>query len=290
MVGLVLLLVGISGVLLVRPLEKRLDNLVSSVDKIGQEKQFSKITVMGDDGLGRLATHINSMAERIQSLLQHQRELTHAVSHELRTPIARLRFRLELLAAAGNDEERAKRISGIEKDLTELNSLVDEILTYAKLDSDSPGMNMETLDVQQLMDNIKDSVGLIKGDIDIEWHCEMQAISGDRHYLHRALQNLTGNALKFAASVIRVSVKKDGQDILICVEDDGCGVPEENWESIFEPFARVDSSRNRKSGGYGLGLAITKQIVQWHEGVIKLTNSDLGGAKFLIKLPSKSNV
>jgi two-component system OmpR family sensor kinase len=131
-------------------------------------------------------------------------------------------------------------------------------------------------------------MNLIKGEIETQWHSEMQDIVGDRHYLHRALQNLTGNALKFAASVIRVTVRKDGEFVLIAVEDDGCGIPEENWESIFEPFSRVDSSRNRKSGGYGLGLAITRQIVGWHQGEISLSNSDLGGAKFVVKLPSKS--
>jgi len=288
MVVLVLLTVGVAGVLIVKPLEKRLDHLMISVDQIGQEKSFNQIDTQGDDGLSQLGLRINEMSERIQNLLQHQKELTHAVSHELRTPIARLRFRLELLLNAQNTTEREKRVLGMQNDLHELNGLVDEILTYAKLDSDTPDLKMEIWPAHRLIDQVRDSVGVIQGDISLNWEHSQNQIYGDLHYLHRALKNLVGNALKFAASRIDIKLDIHNDHVVIKVSDDGNGIPTEDYGRIFEPFSRVDSSRNRKSGGYGLGLAITKQIVQWHEGHINVGKSQYNGAEFCIKIPVKT--
>ncbi len=103
--------------------------------------------------------------------------------------------------------------------------------------------------------------------------------------IHRAIQNLVTNAIRYADSRVRVSSAYEGGMYRIDVEDDGPGIPQDKWEKVFVPFARLDDSRTRASGGYGLGLSIVKRIAYWHGGVASVYRSRWGGAKFTIIWP-----
>jgi two-component system sensor histidine kinase RstB len=105
-------------------------------------------------------------------------------------------------------------------------------------------------------------------------------------YIHRAIQNLVGNAARYAAGRVRVSCHLDEDNCRIDVEDDGPGIPEQDWEKVFTAFARLDDSRTRTSGGYGLGLSIVRRILYWHGGQAFVGRSDvLGGARFSLVWP-----
>jgi len=106
--------------------------------------------------------------------------------------------------------------------------------------------------------------------------------------MHRVIQNLVGNALRYADSVVRVTCRLDGDSAVLLVEDDGPGIPEDQRSRVFEPFTRLDDSRTRSTGGYGLGLSIVNRIVFWFAGDIHVAKSaDLGGAAFIMRWPKK---
>jgi two-component system sensor histidine kinase RstB len=110
-------------------------------------------------------------------------------------------------------------------------------------------------------------------------------VEAEERYLHRVLQNLVTNALRYAGSRIVMVVDGDEDQVVIHVDDNGPGIPEHERERVFKPFARLDKSRHRASGGYGLGLSIVKRIVDWHGGDIRVDESPMGGARFTVILP-----
>ncbi len=107
----------------------------------------------------------------------------------------------------------------------------------------------------------------------------------DAHYLERAIQNLLVNAKRYAKHQVLLSLKSNDGEVEITVDDDGCGIPPEQHEAILQPFVRLDESRSKGRGGFGLGLAIVSRIVSWHQGQIAIDASPLGGARFSIRLP-----
>ncbi|MBL4866348.1 MAG: HAMP domain-containing protein [Pseudomonadales bacterium] len=288
-------LVGLAAYLLVRPLQKRLKNMENAVTQIRRGDLSARVTVNSHDALGQLGATLNDMAEHIQRLIRSRREMTHAVSHELRTPVARIRFGLEMIESAMNDEQRRKQIEDIDTDIEELNTLIDEILTYATLEEGRPALNFQMIDVDAVIKQVKTEMQALGTDIEIE-HVEFEFDDGRRmaeceeRYIHRVIQNLVGNAVRYAKSKVRVSCNCEGGMYRIDVDDDGPGIPSKYWDKVFVPFVRLDDSRTRSSGGYGLGLSIVERIAYWHGGVASIYKSDLGGAKFTIIWPRRQSL
>jgi two-component system OmpR family sensor kinase len=231
-----------------------------------------------------LAERINHMAGRIDSLLEAQRNLLHSVSHELRTPIARLEFALELLRAKAGDPALDERIAAMEDDLAELNGLVNELLSMSKLDS-RKALQLETF---ALAPALQDCIAALPPKA-----CGARAdlppalgdITADRRLLARAIGNLLRNAQKYCEGEVLLSARR-GAGVEIAVDDDGPGIPEDERARIFEPFYRLDRSRDRATGGFGLGLSIAYKAVALHGGTIRVEQSPLGGARFVISLPA----
>ncbi|RDL43608.1 two-component sensor histidine kinase [Marinomonas piezotolerans] len=230
--------------------------------------------------LKELAYSFDSMSSHIQRLLKVQREMINAISHELRTPIARLRFGLEALKDDVTEEQEAS-VSALEIDVEELNTLVDEVLTYGKLEEGSLALNFEQTSIRQLLNGIVDHNQplLQRFDVRVEVSDD-DIVTADAHHLHRALQNLILNASKYANSIIAITFTVDNERWQVDIEDDGPGIPVEDRDKVFIPFQRLDNSRTRASGGYGLGLAIVQRIAFWHGGAVLVDGSELGGAKF----------
>ena len=218
--------------------------------------------------------------------MEAQRTLLHSVSHEIRTPIARLEFGLELLRSAAGAEARPAleaRIAAMEQDLRELNALMSELLGMAKLDS---GQAMQRQPFA-LAPALRDCAAAQPADTAVEVRIagDLGALEGDRRLLMRAVGNLLGNAAKYGAGRVLLHAAREGGQVAIAVEDDGPGIPPAERERVFEPFYRLDSSRDRASGGFGLGLAIAHKAVALHGGSLRVEDSELGGARFLIHLP-----
>lgn len=283
-----LLLMSLAAYLLVRPLERRLKNLESAVRQVATGNLGVRAQDRGRDAVGTLAASFNGMTEHIQRLITSQREMTRAVSHELRTPVARIRFALEMLAGIDDPRERERKISAIDHDIDQLDELIDEILTYARLEEGVPSLDWATVDLVALAWQIRGELQPIAGNlrIDVDAPGELAA-DGEERYLHRVLQNLVTNAIRYARTRIQVRARIINGDVELVVEDDGPGIPEADRDKVFHPFARLDDSRHRASGGYGLGLSIVQRIAEWHGGRVWVATSVLGGAAFHLRWPQQ---
>lgn len=227
-----------------------------------------------------IAERFLQMSQQIRSLLNLQREMTHAVSHELRTPIARLSFALEMASQLPEQEKQLML-----QDVRELQQLVDEILDYARLEAGQLPLQWQQVDLAELLLSLQEKLSPLPGaPIQLQLPPTVQ-LYGDGHYLERALQNLLVNAKKYAKQHIIVSVTQQQQYWQLKVEDDGPGVAPALREDIMKPFFRVEASRNKDSGGFGLGLAIVQRVAHWHQGSISVGASTLGGACFELRLP-----
>ena len=286
-----LTLIGLLIYLLVRQLERRIKALEATATQITQGNLEQRATVDSTDAVGRLAAAFNEMTGHLQGALAAQREMVNAVSHELRTPVARLRFGLEMLEDAPNDRAQQKYMQSMDDDIQELDRLLDEILTYARLEHGTPSLKWQVVDLNAMVEQLIAELALLRPDISVQRGPFSAAnaqvmLEAEARYLHRALQNLVSNAMRHAEARVWISYWMGRQRCKIEIDDDGPGVPEPDRQRIFTPFIRLDDSRTRASGGHGLGLSIVQKIVHWHGGQIEVSGSDvLGGARFTLLLP-----
>jgi len=269
----------------VYPLSRDINRLEKSSNAFGQGDFNARATVAKRSPLSKLTGSFNAMADRIQNLISSHKELTNAASHELRTPIARLKFGIEMIRTATDAKDRAQHIEDMNADIDELDNLVAEILTYAHFDRDRPKMAFKRQQISvwlmEVVDKAKRNMETVSLSYDIESIKERHA-NFEPKLMARAIGNLLQNAHRYAKSRVEISVTLDAEKFSIYVDDDGAGIPEKERENVFDAFKRLDASRDRETGGFGLGLAIVLRIVQWHNGVVSITDSPLGGARFVV--------
>ena len=282
-----LLIITAASYFIIHPLEKKIRTVEQAVRHIRAGDLSARADVPGRDEVSQLASAFNSMAEHIQRLIDSQRELTRAVSHELRTPVARIRFAMEMLADTEDAEGRYEQLAHLDRDIDELNKLIDEILTYAKLEQGTPTLRFESVDLAEVLRQVARETEALGVSARVEVGAETVTAEAEKRYLHRVLQNLAGNAVRYANGRIRLSAGSDDGWVFVAVEDDGPGIPEKDREKVFEPFTRLDDSRTRASGGYGLGLSIVARIAFWFGGRVRVEQSQaLGGARFVMEWPA----
>ncbi|PJE80172.1 Sensor protein RstB [invertebrate metagenome] len=285
----VLFSVSLAIYILVRDMEKRLRKLERATSRFSLNDFDVRVSMSNTDSIGRLAKAFNSMASHIQNLLQIQKEMIRGVSHELRTPLARLRFGMEMVKDAESAQERHNQLSGMDNDIQELDNLVDEFLTYANLEQ-TPSISLEHYNADHIIHQVVCDHRRLQNRVAIEHlPCRLpdkqQHAPLDQRYMHRAIQNLVGNACRYANTYIQVQLSDTKNHMVITVDDDGPGIPKEQRERIFTAFSRLDDSRTRKSGGYGLGLSIVNRIMFWHKGRVEVHDSPLGGSRFQLIWP-----
>jgi two-component system, OmpR family, sensor kinase len=268
---------------------RTLQTLSRVADDFGAGRLSARARLERADPVYPLAERFNAMAGRIQELLEAQKNLLHSVSHELRTPIARLEFALELLAERAADPATAapalvKRIAAMEGDVIELNDLVNELLSMSKLDNVSEPQRV-LFELEPLLRACADDLHPRPQRLVLDLGQHLGSVDGDRRLLGRAVGNLLRNAQKYAAAEVALLARRDGFRLEIAIEDDGPGIPDGDRERIFEPFFRLDRSRDRATGGFGLGLSIARKAVALHGGTLVAERSALGGARFVISLP-----
>lgn len=267
-----------------RPHWRDLLRLEQAAHQLGEGNLSIRSQLSVDSGLLRLGTAFDHMAGKLQTLIASRKQLTDGIAHELRTPLVRLRYRLELLESLPDNIRE-----GIERDLSSLDGLIDEMLVYARLDRPEPNLQWTTLAVepwlrqrqqewQPLMENLR---------LELELPASSQHWQCDAVLLTRAVDNLIGNARRYARQRIRIRVQVDAQLARLCVEDDGPGIAPAHYEQVFEPFMRLDPSRDRHTGGCGLGLAIVAGVMRAHGGQVDLGPSPLGGAGFTLSWPQR---
>jgi two-component system sensor histidine kinase RstB len=266
-------------------LHRKLKVLELSAIKISNGEFSTRVSEKYNHKVGGLNSAFNKMAERIEQLIASHRRLTNAVAHELRTPIFRLRCQAELLEYGSSEEDHKLYIEGIEEDLSELDLLVNEMLSFARMELNQELFLLEPQELQQWLANHHAI---------LQRSCKKNFAIGlgpevicryDSRLLLRALSNLVRNADIHAKNNIQITHHIEGVNVVINVEDDGLGIPVQERERILEPFERLDDARTRESGGHGLGLSIVRAIVQQHNGKIMISQSVLGGACFSLYLP-----
>lgn len=279
-----------------RKVDGNLRSVESVAVRIARGEMSARVESRSSTLVSRLAVSFNGMAEHIQRLVHVQREMIHAVSHELRTPVARIRFGVQMIEDCEDEAGLQKQLDGIDGDIQELDELIDEILTYARLEQGGPVFSLREASVTDLVRQVVTEQQMIRPTLaieaDIEEGSEQWTMADvEPRYIHRAIQNLVGNAGRYASGRVVVRCHIDEDNCRIDVEDDGAGVPEEDWEKVFTAFSRLDDSRTRTSGGYGLGLSIVRRILYWHGGQAFLGRSEaLGGARFSLVWPRKKPV
>jgi len=273
--GLMLLAVGlgIAAFPLVRGLTKRLERLQHGVDLLGAGDLKARVQVEGKDEVARLALSFNRAADKIEQLVGAHKTLLANASHELRTPLARIRLALELI----KDGVDAKRRAGLEQDIAELNDLLDEILLASRLGAVVDDTTLEEIDLLALAaeECARYDEAVLDG--------ESAVMQGDARLLRRMLRNLLENAHRHGRPPANVSIANDGAAARLTVWDNGPGVPEAEFEQVFEPFYRRRNTRD--NSGAGLGLALVRQIARRHGGEARCVSMADGRSSFEITLP-----
>ncbi|MEO5692391.1 MAG: ATP-binding protein [Usitatibacter sp.] len=268
----------------VRPFWRDLLEMRRAADAVGAGKFEDRAMVGRHSALRQLAEGFNQMTQRIASLMQSHRSLTSAVSHELRTPLARLRFSHSLAREEAGAEAKDRFLARMERDIAEIDELTTELLDYAKLERGAPVILLQTVPAEPWLEDV---LADARGDsgaagVEIKADVGLDAVRCEPRYMARAVVNLLRNARLHARSTVNVTLLEEEGRTVIHVDDDGSGIEAADRERLFEPFVRMDQSRARDSGGFGLGLAIVRQVARWHGGEARITQSPLGGARVSI--------
>ncbi|WP_409316722.1 ATP-binding protein [Pseudomonas sp. KCJK9016] len=276
-------LLGIVLYFWVRPHWRDLEKLRLAAERFGDNDLSVRIQLSRRSNIRDLAEHFNLMAARIEGLIANQRELTNAVSHELRTPIARLSFELDQLKQQPDASQNRELIADMYADLGELEEMVSELLTYASLERGATVITRENIQAANWLDSVVGSVALEAEAAGVQLligECRVEEVRIEPRFMARAVINLLRNAIRYAEQRVEVSLVRIGDQYEVKVNDDGPGVPLEGREKIFEPFSRLDASRDRRTGGFGLGLALVRRVSQSHGGQVEVGESPWGGASF----------
>ncbi|WP_223643641.1 ATP-binding protein [Corallococcus sp. EGB] len=284
--SVLLAVLGLAVLALTWPLYRHVTRLAATASTFGQGDFQARAEARAPEPIGHLARTFNDMAERIQRMSQEQQASLQAISHELRTPISRLHFALHLAREPTNAATLHAQLGEMEKDVDELDQLTEELLTFTRLHRDAPPLERVRVDLTEVVTELFGQRSVLSPHLRFQLHAaDTVETEGSPRYLRRAIGNLIQNAQRHARSEVHVHVSRDGTHCTVAVDDDGPGIPASERERLFLPFTRLDDSRNRKTGGHGLGLAITHRIMQAHQGRAWATEAPLGGARVALSWP-----
>jgi signal transduction histidine kinase len=240
------------------------------------------------DELGMLALDFDVMAERLRALLASHRELLRDVSHELRSPLARLQIALGLARRPNADLEQ--EFDRIELETARLDELIGEILSLSRLDDPARTLVAEPVNLEELLETLVENARIEADLRSIQLQLNALpglSVEGDRELLFRAVENVLRNAVRFSpnGTLVEVTAARAADQAVIRIRDHGPGVPQEALARIFEPFFCVAQARDRESGGYGIGLAITARVAALHGGSVRAENAAPSGLALEITLP-----
>ncbi len=257
---------------------------VAEIGAVALDRRVPEPSV--DDEIGRLARTMNQMLDRLQASSERQRRFVADASHELRSPLASLRTQIEVERAYGQmDEERALAISHQLAEVDRMQSLVSDLLLLARADEHRLVSRSTVVELDRIVLEEAERTELPEHERIDTSLVRPATVRGDPEALARVARNLLDNAVRFARSRIDVSLFPAGGRVRLTISDDGPGIPEDERELVFERFRRSDEGRSRDAGGAGLGLAIVREIVVAHGGLVRLEDRG-SGACFVILFPS----
>lgn len=235
-----------------------------------------------NDEIAQLGHMLNEMLDRLQKSSVTQRQFISDASHELRSPVASIRAQLETALQYPTDVEWPAVARIVLAEDERLEHLVDNLLAMARLEEGQLGRRSE-VDLDDLVMEQTHRMTGVRMDVSA---VSAGRVWGNPDELTSVIRNLLDNAARYARSTIKVSVGEHGPWVVLAVADDGPGVPENERQQVFERFARLQESRERDKGGTGLGLSLTRRIVESHGGSIRVESAESGGALFVVSLPA----
>ena len=271
-IGLLTLVIGLVLYAMTRTITRPLGKLAQAADAVGRGTSVDPLPEEGGRELRAATRAFNSMQERLRRYLDSRTSVLAAMSHDMRTPLTRLRLRVESI----DDEQLRAKCTA---DLDEMNEMIRGALAlFRGLNDDEPRM---PVDINVLLEGLRDELAEVGGDVTLQGRAQ-QPYVGKPLALKRCLANLIQNAIQYGHEA-NVSIE-DGEALSIHIRDRGPGIPEDSLGKVFEPFFRLESSRNRDTGGTGLGLSIARDIAQAHGGTLTLHNIT-GGLEAVLRLP-----
>ncbi|HFE3555400.1 TPA: two-component system sensor histidine kinase RstB [Enterobacter hormaechei] len=269
-----------------RPHWQDMLKLESAAQRFGEGHLTERIHFDSGSSFDRLGIAFNQMADNINALIASKKQLIDGIAHELRTPLVRLRYRLEMSENLTSEESQA-----LNRDIGQLEALIEELLTYARLDRPQTELHLSTPDLPVWLQTHIDDVQSVNPQRKLLTAITPGAYGAlDMRLMERVLDNLMNNAMRYSESTLRIGLDLQGSQSILCVEDDGPGIEPDEREKVFEPFVRLDPSRDRATGGCGLGLAIVRSIAQAMGGSVRCEASELGGARFVFSWPIYHNL
>jgi signal transduction histidine kinase len=256
-----------------RRLSKPIQVFAQAAERLGRDPKAPPLALRGPAEVGMAARAFNEMQERLQRYVNDRTAMVGAIAHDLRTPLTRLRFRIEGLP----DEQRAKYAA----DLDQMEEMIAATLAFVR-DASRPG-ERTPLELSSLVESLCDEMAETGAKAEAE-PGEKVILEGDPMALRRLFANLLENAVKFGGQA-RARVFRDAGHAVVEIDDDGPGIPPSDTEKVFEPFYRREPSRNRQTGGIGLGLAVVRSIARGHGGDVSLINRAGGGLRARVLLP-----
>jgi len=260
--------------------------LRNTTQAFGAGQLESRVRTTGVTYIQDIEKDFNRMADQIQQLVEDNKLLTSAVSHDLRTPLARLRFGIDTLAETSSAEEREKYFDRVNKDLDEMESLVNSLLRYAKLDHVMAGVVKQPVSIRRLVgecisQHYDTDISIVVDDSNISRDNSL-VIDGCIEHLATLINNVIQNAIRYANYQIILEMKSSDKNIIVTICDDGPGIPSDLREQVMKPFERGAASGK---DGYGLGLAVAVRIAKYHGGFINIDDCGrLGGALVSVQL------
>jgi signal transduction histidine kinase len=251
-----------------------LQRLTAAATALRRGEPVPQIPEIGPGAVRAAAQSFNAMSQRLTATLENQRAIMTAVAHDLRTPIASMRLRAEFVA----DKEERDRLR---QTLDEMQTMTEAVLSAAR--ADRTGETARPVDLTALAESLIEDMAEIGGELSFRPGNAVRCLCRTNE-VRRALRNLLENALRYGVRA-RVCVDVERQNAVIRVDDDGPGIPASDLDRVFEPFARLESSRSSQTGGYGLGLSIARWIARGHGGDVVLANRAGGGLRATLTLP-----
>ena len=288
-----LLLASVGGLWIANKALRPVDRLTRAAEHIGRGNLSERVEETGaKDEIGRLAATFNEMISKLEQAFQHERRFTADASHELKTPLAILRGDIEVALRRDRAPEEYRRVlaSSLEE-IARLTKLTDDLLTLARSDAGEVMLEMGPVRIDRLAREVCDYLAPLSDTAGVSLDYQVPdspiLIEGDASRIKQLIVNLLDNAIKYtpAGGEVRLDLKAEGETALLAVSDTGRGIPSEAMPRVFERFYRQSDPRDLRAGGFGLGLAISKWIVDSHQGTIEVSSKPGIGSQFIVRLP-----
>lgn len=264
-----------------RPHWQEMLRLEAAAQRFGEGNLNERIHFDSGSSFKRLGVAFNQMADNINALIASKKQLIDGIAHELRTPLVRLRYRLEMSENLSEAESQA-----LNRDIGQLEALIEELLTYARLDRPQNELKLSTPLLPAWLQSYIDDVQSVNPQRTLRLQTQPGDYGAlDMRLMERVLDNLVNNALRYSEQSLHIGLGLKGAQATLWVEDDGPGIAPSERQRVFEPFVRLDPSRDRATGGCGLGLAIVHSIAQAMGGRVSCEESASGGARFCFSWP-----